>query len=157
MGRYSFGSCRTPTPGCPAVSSFWSRCSGWGGVRMWVSMCEWPNPYPRQPSRSSVVSMCSGWGGSPSGGSNPYPQACTACEAPEGAVLRPIPGRGWASCIRLAAQGLGPGCGLHERVADPKAKAVRVGCSSSPARTPLWRHCTSWCACGGVRGPDPVT
>jgi hypothetical protein len=103
---------------------------------MWETMCEWPNPYPRQPSRSSLGSRCSGWGGSPSGGSNPYPQACTACEAPEGAVLRPIPGRGWASCIRLAAQGLGPGCGLHERVADPKAKAVRVGCSSSPARTP---------------------
>ena len=91
---------------------------------MWESMCEWPNPYPRQPSRSSLGSRCSGWGGSPSGGSNPYPQACTACEAPEGAVLRPIPGRGWASCIRLAAHGLGHGCGLHDGVADPKAKAV---------------------------------
>ena len=45
------------------------------------------------------------------------------------------PWEGIGPCIRLAAHGLGHGCGLQVRVSDPKAKTDRAGCSSNPART----------------------
>ena len=57
MRRHPFRGGRTSTPGCLAVSSVWSMCSGWGGVRMWVSMCEWPNPYPQACHACKLLAM----------------------------------------------------------------------------------------------------